>query len=45
MLRTADRLRERLIRLPRRSKRVLQVIVDVLLLWCRSEERRVGKEC
>lgn len=34
MLRTADRLRERLIRLPRRSKRVLQVIVDVLLLWC-----------
>lgn len=34
MLRTADRLRERLIRLPRRSKRVLQVIADVLLLWC-----------
>ena len=34
MLRTADRLRERLIGLSRRSKRLLQVMTDVVLVWC-----------
>ncbi len=34
MLRAADRLRERLIRLSRRSKRALQVMADVVLVWC-----------
>ena len=33
MLRVADRLRERLLRLPRRYKRLLQVFTDVLLVW------------
>ncbi len=33
MLRTADRLREALLRLPRRQKRLLQVITDVVLVW------------
>jgi FlaA1/EpsC-like NDP-sugar epimerase len=34
MLRAADRLRERLIGLSRRSKRLLQVMTDVVLVWC-----------
>lgn len=34
MLKAADRLRERLIGLSRRSKRVLQVMADVILVWC-----------
>ena len=33
MLRTADKVRERLLRLPRRYKRLLQVITDVVLVW------------
>lgn len=33
MLRAADRLRRRLIGMPRRSKRALQVAVDILLVW------------
>lgn len=33
MLRTADKLREALLRLPRRQKRLLQVITDVVLVW------------
>ncbi|WP_277374443.1 nucleoside-diphosphate sugar epimerase/dehydratase [Pseudomonas sp. AA-38] len=34
MLKAADRLRERLIGLSRRSKRMLQVMTDVVLVWC-----------
>ncbi|WAJ35831.1 nucleoside-diphosphate sugar epimerase/dehydratase [Pseudomonas sp. GOM7] len=34
MLKAADRLRERLIGLSRRSKRILQVMTDVVLVWC-----------
>ena len=34
MLKAADRLRERLIGLSRRSKRILQVMADVVLVWC-----------
>ncbi|XLX42205.1 polysaccharide biosynthesis protein [Ectopseudomonas mendocina] len=34
MLKAADRLRERLIGLSRRSKRMLQVMADVMLVWC-----------
>lgn len=34
MLKAADRLRERLIGLSRRSKRMLQVMMDVMLVWC-----------
>lgn len=34
MLKAADRLRERLIGLSRRSKRMLQVMADVVLVWC-----------
>lgn len=33
MLRTADKLREGLLRLPRRYKRLMQVITDVVLVW------------
>ncbi|MGH8353738.1 MAG: polysaccharide biosynthesis protein [Pseudomonas sp.] len=33
MLRTADKLREWLLRLPRRNKRLLQVATDVVLVW------------
>lgn len=33
MLKLADNVRERLLALPRRKKRFLQVIVDVLLVW------------
>ncbi|WP_137819745.1 nucleoside-diphosphate sugar epimerase/dehydratase [Pseudomonas sp. 2FG] len=33
MLRTADKLREGLLRLPRRYKRLLQVTTDVALVW------------
>lgn len=34
MLKAADRLRERLIGLSRRSKRILQVMTDIVLVWC-----------
>ncbi|QLF94500.1 polysaccharide biosynthesis protein [Pseudomonas sp. ABC1] len=33
MLRLAEKLRERLIKLPRRYKRILQVFVDIFLVW------------
>lgn len=33
MLRLAEKLRSRLVRLPRRQKRVVQVATDVLLVW------------
>lgn len=33
MLRLAEKLRSRLVRLPRRQKRVIQVAADVLLVW------------
>lgn len=33
MLRLAEKLRSRLVRLPRRQKRVIQVATDVLLVW------------
>ncbi len=33
MLRLAEKLRARLVRLPRRKKRVIQVATDVLLVW------------
>lgn len=33
MLGVADRLREQMIAMPRRAKRLLQVVVDILLVW------------
>ena len=33
MLRLAEKLRRRLVRLPRRYKRLIQVSMDVLLVW------------
>ncbi|MBE7927483.1 polysaccharide biosynthesis protein [Pseudomonas saudiphocaensis] len=33
MLRLAEKLRARLVRLPRRHKRIMQVVTDVMLVW------------